>query len=218
MKYTTVIFDMDGTILDTLVDMKESINHALAAEGFPPRTLDEVRRFVGNGNHKLAERAVPEGTPAETVEAVFRGFHAHYKVHCRDHSAPYAGILPLLECLKKAGIRIAVVSNKADYAVQELCDAYFKGLFDAKAGEKESVRRKPWPDGVLAVMDALHADPAHTVYIGDSEVDIETARNAGLPCISVDWGFRPKDFLLGHGAETIVESVEELEEQLRMQN
>lgn len=210
MSYTTVIFDMDGTILDTLVDMKESINHALSAEGFPIRTLDEVRRFVGNGNHKLAERAVPQGTPAEKVEAVFQGFHAHYKVHCRDHSAPYEGILPLLSHLKSAGIQIAVVSNKADYAVQELCDAYFKDLFDAKAGEKEGVRRKPAPDGVLSVMKALGADPKKTVYIGDSEVDIETAKNAGLPCISVDWGFRSKDFLLAHGAEKIVETVPEL--------
>ncbi len=210
MTYTTVIFDMDGTILDTLVDMKESINHALTAEGFPARTLDEVRRFVGNGNHKLAERAVPAGTSDEKIEAVFQGFHAHYKVHCRDHSAPYEGILSLLERLKAAGVHIAVVSNKADYAVQELCDAYFPTIFDAQAGEKEGIRRKPAPDGVLAVMKTLDADPSSTVYIGDSEVDIETAKNAGLPCISVDWGFRTKDFLLAHGAAEIVESVPEL--------
>lgn len=212
--YTTVIFDMDGTILDTLEDMKESINAALTAEGFPPRTLDEVRWFVGNGNHRLAERAVPEGTPADKVEAVFRGFHRHYKAHSRDHTRPYEGILSLLTHLAAAGIRIAVVSNKADYAVQDLCQVYFPHIFEAQAGEKEGIRRKPYPDGVLAVMKEVGADPAHTVYVGDSEVDIETARNAYLPCISVTWGFRSKEFLLAHGAVNMAETVEELGKQL----
>lgn len=212
--YTAVIFDMDGTILDTLEDMKESINAALASEGFPPRTLDEVRRFVGNGNHKLAERAVPKGTPAEQVESVFRGFHHHYKAHSRDHTKPYEGILPLLKRLAAAGVRIAVVSNKADYAVQDLCRAYFPHVFDAQAGEKEGIRRKPYPDGVLAVMKEIGADPSHTVYVGDSEVDIETARNAHLPCISVTWGFRSKEFLLAHGAADMAETMEELGKQL----
>lgn len=210
MTYRAVVFDMDGTILDTLEDMKQSVNAALAAEGFPPRTLDEVRHFVGNGNRRLVERAVPEGTEADAVERVFRGFHTQYRVHCMDHARVYPGIPSLLARLRAAGIRTAVVSNKADYAVKLLAERFFPGLLDAAAGEKEGVRRKPAPDGVLAVLAALGVPPAEAVYVGDSEVDIETARNAGLPCLSVTWGFRPEAYLIGKGAERIVRTAEEL--------
>lgn len=210
MKYNIVIFDMDGTILNTLEDMKESINWALAEGGFPPRSLAEVRRFVGNGNHLLAERAVPEGTPAEKVDEVFQNFHKHYRLHCMDHTRPYEGITGLLQMLRDGGIHTAVVSNKADYAVQELAERFFSGLFDVCAGEKKGIRRKPWPDSVLSVMEALGAEKESTVYVGDSEVDIETAENAGIPCISVDWGFRTKPFLIEHGASVIAETMEEL--------
>ncbi len=210
MKYRAVVFDMDGTILDTLEDMRRSVNAALAAEGFPPRTLDEVRRFVGNGNRRLVERAVPAGTGPDAVERVFHGFHAHYRVHCADHIRIYPGILELLRRLRAAGVRTAVVSNKADYAVQALADECFPGLFDAAAGEKDGVRRKPAPDGVLAVLAALGVPPSEAVYVGDSEVDIETARNAGLPCISVTWGFRPEAYLIGQGAERTAGTADEL--------
>ncbi len=210
MKYNTVIFDMDGTILDTLADMKESINWALAQGGFPPRSLAEVRRFVGNGNHLLAERAVPQGTPAEKVEEVFQNFHKHYRLHCMDHTRPYEGITSLLQMLRDGGIHTAVVSNKADYAVQELRERFFPGLFDGAVGEREGIRRKPWPDSVFSVMEALGAEKESTVYVGDSEVDIETAEHAGIPCISVDWGFRTKPFLIEHGASVIAETMEEL--------
>ena len=210
MKYKTVIFDMDGTILNTLEDMKESINWALAQGGFPPRSLAEVRRFVGNGNHLLAERAVPEGTTSEEVEEVFRNFHKHYRLHCMDHTRPYEGIIGLLQMLRDRGIPIAVVSNKADYAVKELEARFFPGLFDGAVGEKEGIRRKPWPDSVFSVMGALGAEKESTVYVGDSEVDIETAESAGIPCISVDWGFRTKPFLIEHGASVIAETTEEL--------
>lgn len=210
MKYRAVVFDMDGTLLDTLEDMKRSVNAALAAEGFPPRTLDEVRRFVGNGNRRLVERAVPAGTDAETVERVFRGFHAQYRAHCMDHARVYPGIPALLVRLRAAGVRTAVVSNKADYAVQLLADRFFPGLLDAAAGEKEGVRRKPAPDGVLAVLAALGVPPAEAAYVGDSEVDIETARNAGLPCLSVTWGFRPAAYLIAQGAEQTAGTADEL--------
>lgn len=210
MTYRAVVFDMDGTILDTLEDMKRSVNAALAAEGFPPRTLDEVRHFVGNGNRRLVERAVPEGTEADAVERVFRGFHAHYRAYCMDHARVYPGIPALLARLRAAGIRTAVVSNKADYAVKILAERFFPGLLDAATGEKEGVRRKPAPDGVLAVLAALGVPPAEAVYVGDFEVDIETARNAGLPCLSVTWGFRPEAYLIGQGAGRIVRTAEEL--------
>ncbi len=210
MKYSTVIFDMDGTILDTLLDMKESINWALKEAGFPLRSLEEVRRFVGNGNHLLAERAVPEGAPPEKVEEVFQNFHKHYRLHCMDHTHPYEGIIRLIGALRREGIHTAVVSNKADYAVQELAARFFPGLFDEAVGEKEGIRRKPWPDSVFSVMDALGAGKESTVYVGDSEVDIETAGNAGIPCISVDWGFRTKPFLIAHGASVIAETMDQL--------
>jgi len=214
MKYKAVIFDMDGTILDTLEDITASVNAALSGLGFPTRTIEEIRRMVGNGNRKLCERAVPEGAGAETVEKVFLAFHAHYKIHSADTTRPYAGMLPLLKELKKAGVRLAVVSNKADYAVRDLCDAYFPGIFDTAAGDREGIRRKPAPDAVLEVMRTLRVSDTECVYVGDSEVDEETARNAGLPCVAVTWGFRSKKRLREQGAETFAETMEDLEKEL----
>ncbi len=215
MKYGTVIFDMDGTILDTLEDMQAAVNAALAEEGFPVRTLDEVRRFVGNGNRLLAARAVPEGAGPDAAERVLRGFHRHYRGHCADHTKAYRGVIPLIENLRAAGVKTAVVSNKADYAVQALAENYFPGLFDFVTGEREGIRRKPAPDGVLAAMEALGADRARTVYVGDSEVDLETAANAEIPCIAVCWGFRTKSELLARGAERMADTAEALEFLLR---
>ena len=213
MKYRAVLFDMDGTILDTLEDMTDSINAALQEENFPERTLEEVRRFVGNGNRLPV--AVPEGTPEETVERVLQNFHKHYRTLCAVHTRPYEGVTGLLEHLRAAGVRTAVISNKADYAVQALAARYFPGLFDAVAGEKEGIRRKPAPDGVLAALRTLGIDRKDAVYIGDSDVDVETARNAGLSCIAVAWGFRTEDVLRRSGAETVVHTMDELEAQLR---
>lgn len=208
--YKAVIFDMDGTILDTLEDICASINAALQSEGYPARTIEEVRQMVGNGNRKLAERAVPAGAGADAAERVFRAFHAHYRVHAADHTKIYSGIEPLIAELRRRGMRTAVVSNKADYAVQALCRRYFPGLFDAAAGDRDGVRRKPYPDGVLAMLDVLGVSSGEAVYVGDSEVDVETARNAGLFCIAVTWGFRTKAFLLERGARCTADSAEEL--------
>lgn len=211
MNYKLAIFDMDGTILDTLEDLTDSLNYALAAEGLPCRSIDEVRRFVGNGILKLVERGVPEGSSAATVQAVMNRFVDYYKVHCGDKTHPYAGIPQLLNRLKQAGMLRAVVSNKADFAVQELCIQYFDGLFDLAIGEREGISKKPAPDSVYEVLRRLNnGSKCGAVYIGDSDVDVQTAKNAGLPCIAVEWGFRDRAFLQSCGADVIVSNPDEL--------
>lgn len=210
MRYQLAIFDMDGTILDTLDDLAASTNHALVCSGLPERTTDEVRRFVGNGVGELIDRAVPEGTDDAVKEKVIEDFRNHYGEHCFDRTGPYKGIRKCIDALKEAGMKVAVVSNKMDYAVAELCDRFFPGVFDAAVGEKEGIRRKPWPDSVEHVISQLGAAKEKTVYIGDSEVDIETAKNAGIDEIAVVWGFRNKDFLKERGASVLAESPEEL--------
>lgn len=212
MSYKLAIFDLDGTILDTLEDLKESTNAALAASGYPARTLDEVRCFVGNGIGKLIERAVPQGTSKEAIEKTLESFKEHYGIHCADHTKPYDGILELLEDLRKNGIQTAVVSNKADFAVQELCSRYFPGAFDFVVGERKGIRRKPCPDSVFEVLKTLKKTADEAVYIGDSDVDVETARQAGMDGIFVSWGFRGREFLTEHGATCIVDTPEELEQ------
>lgn len=210
MRYKLVIFDMDGTILNTLEDLANSLNYALVRSGFAERTISEVRSFVGNGIRKLIERGVPRGTSNELIEKVLADFTEHYKLHCSDNTRPYDGIIELLTELKKQGLLIAVVSNKADYAVQLLCEEYFPHLFNAAVGEKNGVRKKPAPDSVNEVLRQLKVQKCEAVYIGDSEVDIETARNAELECISVDWGFREHDYLVQKGAEKIITSPQEV--------
>lgn len=208
--YKLAVFDMDGTILDTLEDLKDSTNFALQKCGYPTRTYDEVRRFVGNGIRKLIERAVPEGLSVEEIDRVHEVFTEHYKVHCADKTKAYDGIKPLIEKLRANGVKTAVVSNKADYGVQELCKEYFDGLFDYAVGEKEGIRRKPAPDSVNEALRALGIDKSEAVYIGDSDVDFETAKNAELPCISVLWGFRDEEFLREKGATLFVRKPEEI--------
>lgn len=204
MKYKLVIFDMDGTILNTLEDLANSLNYALEKSGFPKRNLSEVRSFVGNGIQKLVERGVPTGSSEVEIERVLDNFTKHYKVHCSDNTRPYEGITNLLIELKDKNYLIAVVSNKADYAVQALCNKYFPQLFDAVVGEKTSVRKKPAPDTVNYVLNQLKINQTDAIYIGDSEVDIETAKNADMNCISVDWGFRVHEDLIKAGATKIV--------------
>jgi phosphoglycolate phosphatase len=200
-----VIFDLDGTILDTLEDLCDATNYALGCFGFGARTLDEVRRFVGNGIGKLIERAVPDGTDEKTTEAVLATFKEYYGEHCEDKTAAYDGVMEMLEELRAAGIKTAVVSNKADFAVQKLCEKYFDGMFDVCVGERSGVPRKPAPDSVYGILNELGVAACDAVYVGDSDVDIATARNAGLDEILVSWGFRGREFLLEHGAKVVVD-------------
>lgn len=210
MRYDAVIFDLDGTLLNTLDDLAESTNYALEQCGFPRRTVDEVRRFVGNGVGLLIHRAVPANTPEEAEAACLKVFQAHYLTHMREKTAPYPGILELLEALNRAGCGVAVVSNKFDAAVKNLCRDYFGRAVPVAIGESATVRRKPAPDTVFAALAELKASAARAVYVGDSDVDIDTARNAGMDCLSVSWGFRDREFLLAHGASRIVDSPAEL--------
>lgn len=210
MKYELIIFDMDGTILDTLEDLQSSLNHALALSGFAVRSLDEVRSFVGNGIGKLIERSLPASSLPAHFEKVYGDFMAHYTIHCTDLTRPYAGIPQLISTLRKKGCQTAVVSNKADAAVGELCRRYFPGLFDYAIGEREGLARKPEADLVNFVLKELNCPKEKTVYIGDSEVDIATAQNAGLDAVIVDWGFRDTAFLKKQGAKTIASSPEEI--------
>lgn len=215
MKYDSVIFDLDGTLLDTLEDLADSMNYALSAHNMKERTLDEIRAFVGNGMLNLARKAVPEGTDEEVINAVLATFKAHYADHSQDKTKPYDGIIPLLSSLKERGIPTAVVSNKADYAVQLLMPKYFGDLIDVAIGELEGVARKPEPDTVHLAMKRMGVK--NPVYVGDSEVDVLTAKNAGIDGIFVTWGFRSKKELILAGAsdDSIVKSAKELEERLK---
>lgn len=212
MKYKLVIFDLDGTILDTLEDLTNSVNYALNKNKLAQRTIDEVRCFVGNGIKKLIERAVPSNTESNIVEQVFEDFKIHYVKHSADNTKPYQGIKEMIETLRSAGCKTAVVSNKADVAVGPLCESFFPNMFDIAIGEREGIRKKPSPDSVLEVLDRLNMEKKDAVYIGDSEVDIQTAANAGIDVISVNWGFRNEEFLREQGAQIIVKRSEEITE------
>ncbi len=212
MKLKAVIFDLDGTILDTLEDLKNSVNFTLSKNGLPVRTIDEIRAFVGNGIRLLIERAVPENTNDELLERCFLDFKKHYKEHSADNTKPYDGIIPVLREIKAKGIKLAVVSNKADFAVQTLVEEYFQGLFDFAVGEREGIRRKPCPDSVNEAIKVLDASPDEVVYVGDSEVDIETSRNAGVNCVAVTWGFRDKCVLESLSSEYIIDKPSQLME------
>ncbi len=208
--YDTAIFDLDGTILDTLTDLRSSLNYALAGCGYPQRSPEEVRRFVGNGVRKLIERGAPAGTDPAQLDRLYTLFNEHYSVHSLDATRPYPGIPELLQNLRSAGVQLAVVSNKVDYAVKTLCSRFYADLFDVTVGELPGIAKKPAPDLVNLVLEKLHADRAHSVYIGDTEVDIQTARNAGLAEILVPWGFRDRQELVDRGARRLAESPEDV--------
>ena len=210
MKYEAVIFDLDGTLLDTLEDLCDSTNFALSKFAYPERTLKEVRSFVGNGIGNLIERALPGGIENGDYNAVLEEFKRHYAANCNNKTKAYPGIYALLDALKTSGIKMAVVSNKVDSAVKELCEHYFNGYFEVTVGEREGVRRKPSPDSVLAAINILNTKTEHAVYIGDSEVDIETARNSDMDFIAVSWGFRERHQLSAIGNFTIADTAEEL--------
>ena len=212
MSYQTYIFDLDGTLLDTLGDLAASVNYAMRTHGMPEHSVDEVCRFVGNGVRRLMERAVPGGADHPAFEAAFATFRRHYMEHSLDTTRPYKGIPEMLQELKRRGRHTAVVSNKFDAATKELCRHFFPDTIDVAVGEHEAegIRKKPAPDTVLQALSQLGVGQEGAVYVGDSDVDIQTARNSGLPCITVLWGFRDREFLLAHGAETFVSQPSEL--------
>lgn len=209
-KYKTYIFDLDGTLLDTLNDLHASCNYALRTHGMPERSVEEVRQFVGNGVKKLMERAIPNGLDNPLFEDTLQTFRQHYLLHNLDTTRPYPGIMEMLGKLKEHGKNIAVVSNKFYTATQDLCKHFFGDTIQVAIGEREDIKKKPAPDTVLEALRQLQATKQDAVYVGDSDVDVETARNSGIPCISVLWGFRSKSFLLSHGATTFIESPSEL--------
>ena len=213
MRYTTVLFDLDGMLLNTIDDLTDAVNRTLARFDLPQRTRGEVRSFVGNGARLLMERAAPEVT-GERFEELLESYKADYDANCRVKTAPYPGVDELLQALKDAGVRTGLISNKPDSAVQPLYEAFFADTIDVAVGEREGIRRKPAPDTVLSAMEQLGAKPGETLYVGDSEVDIQTARNAGVACASVAWGFRNPSFLLAHGAKRLFLSARELQDDL----
>ena len=209
--YNTFIFDLDGTLLNTLDDLAASVNYALRTHGMPERTLDEVRSFVGNGVRLLMERAIPEGSANPRFEETFATFRAYYMEHSLDTTRPYEGIPEMIHALKKRGCRLAVVSNKFYAATQELIRHFFPEITVAIGEhEAEGIRKKPAPDTVFEALRQLGVGKEKAVYVGDSDVDLQTAHNSGLPCISVLWGFRNRDFLLAHGATTFISRPEKL--------
>ena len=207
-----VIFDLDGTLLNTLDDLADSTNYALSRFGYPTRTIEEVRQFVGNGVAKLIERAIPEGKNNPNFEKCLAIFKENYAQNMFNKTAPYNGILEMLSNLKSKGTKIAVVSNKFDLAVKELCKKYFEGFIDFAAGENEAqgIKKKPAPDTVISVLNEFNFASEDAVYVGDSDVDIMTAKNSKMPCISVTWGFRDEKFLLENGATILINAPSEI--------
>lgn len=205
-KYDTIIFDLDGTLLNTLEDLQDSVNYALDRAGLALYSLEEIRRFVGNGVMRLMELAVPEGKENDKFDTVFADFKAHYSVHCNDKTGLYPGVERLLAKLKQRGYKLAIVSNKYHDAVQELQKQYFAAYLEVAIGEKEGIRRKPAPDTVLKALELLGSSKERAVYVGDSEVDIETAANTGMDCIAVTWGFRTREEQIKAGGRVFADS------------
>lgn len=206
----TIIFDMDGTVLNTLEDLTVSVNYVLSKFNMPGHSEEEYRKFFGNGIKYALSCAVPKGTPEEVIEDMLPIFREHYNEHCLDRTKPYDGITELMRRLKAKGYKMAIVSNKIDSAVRELNNRFFSEYVDVAIGERPGIKRKPAPDTVLAALDELRSKKEEAVYIGDSEVDYQTALNSDLPCISVLWGFRDKDFLVSKGASVFAKTPEEV--------
>ena len=208
MKYNTVLFDLDGTLLDTLGDLQLGVNVALKNHGYPARTLEEVRAFVGNGARQLMQLALPEGTPEAEREEILAEYLDWYAVNFCVKAAPYPGVKAVVDSLLEQGVKVAIVSNKPDATTKKLGEMFFPGL--PAFGQRDDTPKKPAPEMVWKAMETLGADAASAVYVGDSEVDVATARNAGLPLVAVNWGFRTTGQLLAAGAEIIVDNVDDL--------
>ncbi len=209
-KKDTIIFDLDGTLLNSLEDLKVSVNYALYGFKYPKQTLEMVRNNVGNGVEKLIERSLPDGKNNPNFEVCLSIFKEHYAKHMDVNTKPYPHILETLATLKTKGYKLAVVSNKFDAAVKPLCKKYFKTLIDVAIGQEKDTKKKPAPDTVYIALDELNSTAEKSVFIGDSEVDIQTAKNAGMDCISVSWGYKTKDFLEENGASIIIDTPFEL--------
>lgn len=209
-KYDTIIFDLDGTLLNTLEDLADAVNVVLSNHNFPKRSLEEVRRFVGNGIRRLMELAVPEDVTGDLFEQLFEEFRVYYTEHCQIKTKAYDGVLLLLEQLKKQGIAMAIVSNKNHGAVLELNDIYFKEYISVAIGQREGIRKKPAPDTVFEALKELGKEKETALYVGDSEVDYATAVNAGMDCVLVSWGFRTEEELAECEPVRFIDKAEEL--------
>lgn len=205
-----VIFDLDGTLLNTLGDLRAATNHALEVRGLPPHSMEEIRQFIGNGIRLLICRAMPEGTPEAEIDAALDDFKAYYAAHIHDRTVPYDGIPQLLTALRKHGIKVAVLSNKIDSASQQLIEYFFPGKTDVVFGEHVGVPRKPDPTSCRMVMQQIGVQPEQVLYVGDSGTDMQTAKNAGLYAVGVTWGFRSKEVLLKYGADVLVHRPEQI--------
>ncbi len=205
-----VIFDLDGTLLNTLGDLRAATNHALEVRGLPPHSMEEIRQFIGNGIRLLICRAMPEGTSEAEIDAALDDFKAYYAAHIHDRTVPYDGIPQLLTALRKRGIKVAVLSNKIDSASQQLIEYFFPGKTDVVFGEHVGVPRKPDPTSCRMVMQQLGVQPEQVLYVGDSGTDMQTAKNAGLYAVGVTWGFRSKEVLLEYGADVLVHRPEQI--------
>lgn len=209
-KIEAVIFDLDGTLLNTIEDLADSVNAALIEYHCPQKTIGQIRTYVGNGIRNLMIRSVDLGETRPDFEEIFQAFRVHYRTNCKHKTKPYEGVYELLEKLKADGLKLAIVSNKADFAVKELNEYYFKDIQMTAIGEREGILRKPAPDTVFQALKELGASAESAVYVGDSEVDIQTAANAKMPCISVTWGYREKQFLEEHNAGIFAEKADDI--------
>jgi len=214
MRYRAVLFDMDGTVLDTLDDLTNAVNHVLGEYRMPPITRQQAASYLGNGAKHLLTRSAPAGTPEALIAEMLRVYQPWYDSHCAILTAPYPGILPLMRALRAAGVRQAVISNKQDSAVKRLAERHFPGLLETAVGESAAVRRKPNPDAVLHALGEMGIERTEAVYVGDTEVDLQTAENAGLACAAVGWGFRTEAELREAGASRVFQSVRELQDWL----
>jgi phosphoglycolate phosphatase len=210
MRYNTVIFDLDGTLLNTLDDLRDSLNEVLTSKSYSPKSLEEVRRFVGNGVRNLIRMSIPEECNDEVVTHVMEEFKENYKHNMQNKTRPYNGIMELLLDLYRYNYKIAIVSNKYDSAVKELARTYFGNLIPVAIGETAEIKRKPAPDSIYTAVQELGSDLSSTILVGDSETDVRTAKNAGIPCIGVTWGFRCREVLRSEGADYLIDTPKEL--------
>lgn len=210
MKYNTVIFDLDGTLLNTLEDLRDCLNEILAQKSYPPKSIEEVRRYVGNGVQQLVRLSTPSACSDEEVVRIMNEFKEHYSHNMQNKTRPYNGIMELLLDLNRFNYKMAIVSNKFDPAVKALARTYFGNLIPVAIGETLEIRRKPAPDSIFTAVKELNSDLSKTILVGDSETDVQTAKNAGIPCIGVTWGFRSRETLREEGADFLIDTPKEL--------